>query len=677
MIKKILRFRNKKIGEANKQKLRSRAISFSLIFALFTLSNLFAQAPGRPHVNAPDVTMSCTDESVIISAEYLEIGETQSNIYDVTEIEYAPPFPYTGGTIVDATQDDRWSPEIELPFDFCFFGEVETTLHVGTNGVISFNSYTTTELCPWSFSASVPSPSLIRNAIYGVYMDIHPGYAGAGEINYAFFGEAPARTLVVNFPDQPYFGTECPNHIMTSQIVIYETTNVIEVYVNRRDDGCSWNSGNAVIGIQNAAGTAGFTPPNRNTGDWSATKEAWRFTPAGEDVYEFWWEDADGVEIGTEDSMEVFPTSPNDTYTAVIEYTNCNGEVVREEDTVHLIIEPDFTVDLGRDKTICAEGSYTLEPTITPMPDEELSYLWSTGETTPTIEVTESGVYSVEVSVNGFLGPCGTSDEVEITINDYPLVDLGPDVETCFEDGYIILDATPTNMDVNDVSFTWYYNGEEIEGAMESTYTADDTGLYGVEVTAEGCTTYEDINILPGNDLVVDLGENVNACEGEEVTLVATTNEQDVTFSWYLNDELIAGETSNSITVSVRDAQTPDIYRVVIETGVCTGEHQVEVGTYGVNCVISEGISPGGSDGYNDTFDLEFLHDRSGIKKLQIFNRYGTIVFEKANYTNEWYGQSDGNDELPSGVYYYVIDLERNDVEYGTQATGWVYLMRE
>lgn len=682
MNKKILRFRSNEIGENYKQKLGMRTISFSLLFALFSLSNLFAQAPGRPHVNAPDVTMSCTDESVIISAEYLEIGETNSEIYDVDAIEYAPPFPFTGGTVVNADQDDSWSEVVNLPFDFCYFGDAYTSIQVGTNGLVTFNAtYPENQggTCPWSFSASVPSPSLVRNSIFGIYMDIHPGLDSAGEINYAFFGEAPARTFVANFPSQPYFScTDPEDYNMTTQIVLYETTNVIEVYVNRRDSGCSWNNGNALIGIQNAAGTAGFAPPNRNTGDWSANKEAWRFTPAGEDVYEFWWEDSNGEEISREDSLEVFPTSADDTYTAYIEYTNCNGDVVTESDTVHLIIEPDFTVDLGRDKTICAEESYTLVAEVTPMPDQELSYLWSTGETTPSIEVTESDTYSVTVSIDGYLGPCGASDEVEITINDLPTIDLGADIETCFEEGYITLDATPSNMDVNDVSFVWYYNGAEIEGATESTYTADTTGVYGVTVDAQGCSTYEEVEILPGNDLVVDLGANIKTCGGTEITLDAYTDEEGVTFSWYLNNELIAGETSSSLTTVTREVSTPDIYKVVIESGVCMGEDQIEVGTYDVgNCVISEGISPDGSAGYNDSLDLEFLSDRSGIKKLQIFNRLGTIVFEKENYVNEWFGQSDSDDELPSGTYYYVIDLEQNDSVYGNQATGWIYLNRK
>lgn len=683
MIKKLLRFRSNKIGENNKHMLGLPTIGFGLFIALFSFSNLFAQAPGRPHVNAPDVVMSCTDECVEISAEYLEIGETNSEVYEVEEIEYAPPFPFTGGTEVNADLDDSWSEVVDLPFDFCYFGETYSSMQVGTNGLVTFNATQPVNMggtCPWSFSNTIPSTSVFPNSIYGVYMDIHPGLESAGKINYAFFGEAPARTFVINFPDQPYFSCiDAEEYNMTSQIVIYETTNVIEVYVSRRDSGCSWNSGNALIGIQNANGTVAFTPPNRNTGDWSAEKEAWRFTPAGDDIYEFWWEDADGNVISTEDSLEVCPDSASDWYKAIIEYTSdCTGEVVREEDIVNLIIEPDFTVSLGRDTEVCAEDTYTIEAIVDPMPSEGVNYLWSTGETTPSIEVSESGTYSVEVSVDGVLGACSTSDEVVITFNEMPMIDLGPDIESCFDEEYITLDATPSNMDVNDVTFKWYHNGNEIAGATESTYTADDIGVYGVTVSAADCQSYDEMEILPGNDLVVDLGDNIKTCGGLEITLEAYTNEENVTYSWYLNDALIEGETSNTLTVETRETSSPDVYKVIIDKGGCTGEDQIEVGTYDIgNCIISEGISPDGSDGYNDNLDLEFLSDRSGIKKLQIFNRHGKIVFKKDNYVNEWKGQADNGNDLPSGTYYYVIDLDQNDPVYGTQATGWIYLNRK
>src|SRR5699024_11029273 len=135
----------------------------------------------------------CTDECVEISAEYLEIGETNSEVYEVEEIEYAPPFPFTGGTEVNADLDDSWSEVVDLPFDFCYFGDTYYSMQVGTNGLVTFNATQPVNMggtCPLSFSNTIPSTSVFPNSIYGVYMDIHPGLESAGKINYAFFGEA-------------------------------------------------------------------------------------------------------------------------------------------------------------------------------------------------------------------------------------------------------------------------------------------------------------------------------------------------------------------------------------------------------------------------------------------------------------------------------------------------------
>ena len=74
---------------------------------------------------------------------------------------------------------------------------------------------------------------------------------------------------------------DCTATRMTSQMVIYETTNVVEVYVLDRPSGCCWNDGNAVIGIQNQAGNLGYTPPGRNTGDWDANLRPGVLHPMG------------------------------------------------------------------------------------------------------------------------------------------------------------------------------------------------------------------------------------------------------------------------------------------------------------------------------------------------------------------------------------------------------------
>ena len=82
------------------------------------------------------------------------------------------------------------------------------------------------------------------------------------------------------------------------------------------------------------------------------------------------------------------------------------------------------------------------------------------------------------------------------------------------------------------------------------------------------------------------------------------------------------------------------------------------------NCVIPQGISPNG-DGYNDSFDLSSYD----VHKLDIYNRYGKLVYSKENYVNEWVGQSDEGERLPVGTYFYVMRYRDNE-----QRAAWIYL---
>jgi gliding motility-associated-like protein len=85
-------------------------------------------------------------------------------------------------------------------------------------------------------------------------------------------------------------------------------------------------------------------------------------------------------------------------------------------------------------------------------------------------------------------------------------------------------------------------------------------------------------------------------------------------------------------------------------------------------CDIPRGISPNG-DGLNDSFDLS----GAGVTSLTIFNRYGKKVYSHgSNYTNQWHGQDNNNNELPDGTYFYSIS--KSD---GSSETGWVYVNRE
>ena len=91
---------------------------------LLVLATTSAQAqPGCPNITAgANQTVDCNVTCVDISAAVLETGATTS--YDVSSVPYAPPAPFTGGTVQFINTDDVWGDVITLPFNFCFYGNV-------------------------------------------------------------------------------------------------------------------------------------------------------------------------------------------------------------------------------------------------------------------------------------------------------------------------------------------------------------------------------------------------------------------------------------------------------------------------------------------------------------------------------------------------------------------------
>lgn len=287
---------------------------------------------GCPEIDAgadivlPECTTPCTN--VQVTADFFETGATTS--YDVCGIAYSPPYPYNTGTAIFINQDDVYGDVVNLPFNFCFYGNTYSQVVVGANGLITFNTGLANQFCPWSFNAACPSPALPLNAVFGPYHDIDPSVCGS--VRYAVLGAAPCRVFVVNFDNVCHFS--CNSLISRSQIVLYETTNAIEVYIENKPTCVGWNSGNALVGIQNAAGTQGVTPASRQTGAWSASNEAWRFTPNGASIVEInWYSQADGF-IGTGPIIDVCPEEASQTYVAEAVYSRCDGSQVVVADDV-------------------------------------------------------------------------------------------------------------------------------------------------------------------------------------------------------------------------------------------------------------------------------------------------------------------------------------------------------
>jgi hypothetical protein len=322
-----------------------KAIQVVCLFAIGFLpyANVFSQLPGCAQIDlGPDTTICFNSSCVTLEATVVEVGLTDT--YSVSSIPYLPVYPYSQGTPIIVGIDDVWSEIIPLPFNFCFFGNTYSEIVVGSNGVLSFDVSLASPpnfddgsatYCEWEFTESIPSTAGIPypNSINGVYHDIDP-FIG-GDIKFDISGVYPCRTFVVNFLEVPHYS--CNSLLSTHQIVLYETTNIIEIYVLDKPTCTAWNNGNALIGIQNDTGTLGYAPPNRNTGPWSTTNEAWRFSPNGIGAYSIEWHDALENVIGTSATLEVCPIEST-TYSATVTYDICDGTQVDEVDVINVVL---------------------------------------------------------------------------------------------------------------------------------------------------------------------------------------------------------------------------------------------------------------------------------------------------------------------------------------------------
>ena len=345
------------------------------LYLFFVCLHGFSQEAPLVQVTIPTPNPVCNPgDCTTLTANYNIIQ--QSNDYTVTSVVYNPHFPFTGGTVIQNTSDDSWTQIVNLPFTFCFYGQSYNKLLVGTNGVITFNTsganYTPGGGCRWSYSATIPNTdaNFIRNAIFGVYQDTDISVGAISDdttpnniqnVNYYVLdtgpNAAPNRVFVANFNELPQFSCHATAGLQTSQIIIHETTNIIDVLVSKRTPCLSWNSGSGLIGIQNAAGTLTRVPPGRNTGTWSATNEAWRFTPSGAVTVPstVQWFQADGTTPAAAlnvNPITVCPTGPQ-TYIAQVTYTICNGQpaTVQQSYTVDVTHLP---VNDPHDMVVCS-----------------------------------------------------------------------------------------------------------------------------------------------------------------------------------------------------------------------------------------------------------------------------------------------------------------------------------
>lgn len=273
-------------------------------FMLFSAVSLHAQS----------FNFSCTRDSTIGRCEtptcftlkgIIPDIHASSLSYTVNAVCFNPniqPNDPTGDTTT-LTFDDIYSNVINIGFPFPFYGTVYNNLITSSNGLVSFNTGNSGQFAHYGMlrdlsnflNATTGTPENLPSSLYdpalimGPYHDLNPEYPTSPTriVQRKVYGTAPHRKWVVSFYKMPLYSISGGCNLLienTSQIVLYESTGIIEVIVFDKQVCPTWNDGRSIIGIQNAGRNQAMMAPGRKASDapWGTTgmHEAWRFVPA-------------------------------------------------------------------------------------------------------------------------------------------------------------------------------------------------------------------------------------------------------------------------------------------------------------------------------------------------------------------------------------------------------------
>ena len=202
-------------------------------------------------------------------------------------------------------------------------------------------------------------------------------------------------------------------------------------------------------------------------------------------------------------------------------------------------------------------------------------------------------------------------------------------------------------------NFIWDFgDGNSAATSGNTDHTYEFAGTYTVSLTAinlSGCqsSVQSVITVNPSPAVSLDLSGDTVIYPGETLTLTATGGSY--TYGW------TNGETTNSITVD----QPGNYYCHVTDVNGCWAHLTVNIVAFETPDTVSVSgfiLTPNG-DNINDCLIINDIEAYQNCD-LKIYNMWNDEVYSVTGYKNDFCGYGNGNMELRSGAYYYIIQCD-------------------
>ena len=344
------------------------------------------------------------------------------------------------------------------------------------------------------------------------------------------------------------------------------------------------------------------------------------------------------------------------THTITYTYSDVNSCV--DSTTGNIIVNPLPTISVTPDMIICNGDVATLVVTSIP----NATFLWSTSSSNDTILVSPSATTTYTVTATDEHN-CGTiSSQVIVSVNPLPTAYAGVDVAICQGD---ITTLTATGIPFS--SFLWS-TGDSTASIVVSPNV---TTTYIVSVTDQhNCATATDdvvVTFYPSSVALFSYTPDTGVFTNELITFI-NNSVNSSTYLWDFGDAMTSSQVNPCHMYSI-----PGTYNISLITTSPNGC----MDTIFKLIYIVEGLeipnvfTPNG-DGFNDVFQVI----TSGIidYDLQIYNRWGVMLFESTSTAIHWDGRTNAGVEAATGTYFYILTAKSGTKDYSR--TGTITLLR-
>jgi len=368
------------------------------------------------------------------------------------------------------------------------------------------------------------SPVLLSNAYNPFEPDITVEFSGCSNTNIIF-----STTAIGNINWVFGFGANPPTGSNAGDTVQYDSGTPGFRTITLIVDGTPYSYANFININEN------FTPPEITA---SATticvSDDINFSTSATALTYNWTIPGGSITSSPQQNPGLVTFNTPGTYNITLETTSCCGVSVTE---LEIAILSSVTVNIGSDTSIC----FTDPLPVLNAGNPGATYLWSTGDTTQTLQTVAPGMYTVLVSY----GSCSQSDTINLSIYTSLPVNLGGDTAICITDPFPVLDAGMPNM----ASYLWTLDGNPV-GTNSQTLQTTIPGVYGVTITSPtGCVGTDSIS-LSISDPTVDLGMDKTICSNESFPVLNAGNPGS-TYNWSTGATTQTIQTTSGGTYSV------------------------------------------------------------------------------------------------------------------------------